>query len=210
MKICFTLKLQKLQNRSVNPFRILRRNGKWKRSVLQTLQIRFRSVWHWLRLGNIGTVCTVFKYVSLQKRYPKLLIQLGTDFEVGQKHENRSVSLLEWIIWRWSPTGFFNNRYELKWVFMDPSYLIQLPKKPLDSKSMEKNTKNGTSKNESVSQLHRSAWLHSVSDGLEMPANCWFSLTLYTNLTCPKPGKQAAIDHDALTFQGQSNNEDIL
>jgi hypothetical protein len=36
-------------------------------------------------LGNIGTVCTVFKYVSLQKRYPKLLIKLGTDFEVGQK-----------------------------------------------------------------------------------------------------------------------------
>jgi hypothetical protein len=36
-------------------------------------------------LGNIGTVCIVFKYVSLQKRYPKLLIKLGTDFEVGQK-----------------------------------------------------------------------------------------------------------------------------
>jgi hypothetical protein len=36
-------------------------------------------------LGNIGTVCTVFKYVSLQKRYPKLLIKLGTDFEVVQK-----------------------------------------------------------------------------------------------------------------------------
>jgi hypothetical protein len=30
-------------------------------------------------------VCTVFKYVSLQKRYPKLLIKLGTDFEIGQK-----------------------------------------------------------------------------------------------------------------------------
>jgi hypothetical protein len=38
-------------------------------------------------LGNIGTVCTVFKYVSLQKRYPKLLIKLGTDFEVGQKRK---------------------------------------------------------------------------------------------------------------------------
>jgi hypothetical protein len=37
--------------------------------------------------GNIGTVCTVFKYVLLQKRYPKLLIKLGTDFEVGQKRK---------------------------------------------------------------------------------------------------------------------------
>jgi hypothetical protein len=36
-------------------------------------------------LGNIGTVCTVFKYVSLQKRYPKLLIKLEMDFEAGQK-----------------------------------------------------------------------------------------------------------------------------
>jgi hypothetical protein len=36
-------------------------------------------------LGNIGTGCTVFKYVSLQHRCPKLLIKLGTDFEVGQK-----------------------------------------------------------------------------------------------------------------------------
>jgi hypothetical protein len=34
-------------------------------------------------LGNIRTVCTVFKYVSLQRRFPKLLIKLGTDFEVG-------------------------------------------------------------------------------------------------------------------------------
>jgi hypothetical protein len=38
-------------------------------------------------LGNIGTVCTVFKYVSLQKPYPKLLIKLGTNFEVGQKQK---------------------------------------------------------------------------------------------------------------------------
>jgi hypothetical protein len=38
-------------------------------------------------LGNIATVCTVFKYVSLQKRYPKLLIKLGTDFEVGEKRK---------------------------------------------------------------------------------------------------------------------------
>jgi hypothetical protein len=38
-------------------------------------------------LGNIGTVCTVFKYISLQKRYPKLLIKSGTDFEVGQKRK---------------------------------------------------------------------------------------------------------------------------
>jgi hypothetical protein len=35
----------------------------------------------------IGTVCTVFKYVLLQKHYPKLLIKLGTDFEVGQKRK---------------------------------------------------------------------------------------------------------------------------
>jgi hypothetical protein len=30
-------------------------------------------------------VSTVFEYVLLQKRYPKLLIKLETDFEVGQK-----------------------------------------------------------------------------------------------------------------------------
>jgi hypothetical protein len=36
-------------------------------------------------LKNIGTICTVFKYLSLQKRCPKLLIKLGTDFEVWQK-----------------------------------------------------------------------------------------------------------------------------
>jgi hypothetical protein len=41
-------------------------------------------------LGNIGTVCTVFKYVLLQKRYLKLLIKLGTDFEVGQKRKTVS------------------------------------------------------------------------------------------------------------------------
>jgi hypothetical protein len=32
-------------------------------------------------------VCIVFKYVSLQKRCPKLLIKLGTDFEVGEKQK---------------------------------------------------------------------------------------------------------------------------
>jgi hypothetical protein len=32
-------------------------------------------------------VCTVLKYVSLQKRYLKLLIKFGTDFEVRQKRK---------------------------------------------------------------------------------------------------------------------------
>jgi hypothetical protein len=46
--------------------------------------------------GNIVTVCTVFKYVSLQKRHPKLLIKLGTDFEVGKNgNPFHFVSLLE-------------------------------------------------------------------------------------------------------------------
>jgi hypothetical protein len=38
-------------------------------------------------------VCTVFNYVSLQKRYLKLLMKLGTDFEVPLS------SAIEWVVW---------------------------------------------------------------------------------------------------------------
>jgi hypothetical protein len=101
-KIRFTLKLQK------------KHITKWfcKKSVPFYKRYRFISDpfdirYSWIcELGKIGTVYTVFKYVSLQKRYPKLLIKLGTDFEVEQKRKTVPcfVSLLEWIIWRWSPT----------------------------------------------------------------------------------------------------------
>jgi hypothetical protein len=52
-KICFTLKLQKKCYKFVTkPFRkSVLHIRKWKCSVLQTLQIRFRSVWHSLRLN---------------------------------------------------------------------------------------------------------------------------------------------------------------
>jgi hypothetical protein len=85
-KICITLKLVKKHYKFViKPFH--------KKSVPFYKRHRFVSdpsdiLYGWIcELGNIGTVCTVFKYVSLQKRYPKLLITLGTDFEVGQKRK---------------------------------------------------------------------------------------------------------------------------
>jgi hypothetical protein len=84
-KIRFSLKLQKsvtnlLQNHSVR-----------KAFHFTNVTDSFHIHYGWIcELGNIGMVCTVFKYVSLQKRYPKLLIKLGTDFEVGQKRKTLS------------------------------------------------------------------------------------------------------------------------
>jgi hypothetical protein len=94
-KICFTLKLQKKSFRKKSvPF------YKHYRFVSDPFDIRY----DWIcKLGNIGMVCTVFKYISLKKRYLKLLIKLGTDFEVGKNGKRfRFVSLFEQIIWRWS------------------------------------------------------------------------------------------------------------
>jgi hypothetical protein len=92
-KIRFTMKLQKSIPKSFCkksvPF------YKCYSFVSDPFDIRYGWI---CELGNIGTVCTVFKYVSLQKRkrYPKLLIKLGMDFEVGDKTENRSVSFHFW------------------------------------------------------------------------------------------------------------------
>jgi hypothetical protein len=75
-----------------------------KKSVTNSLQNRsVRKAFHFTNVTDsfqirltfataeyaswVCTVCTVFKYISLQKRYPKLLIKFGTDFEVGQKQE---------------------------------------------------------------------------------------------------------------------------
>jgi hypothetical protein len=112
MKIRFTLKLQKsvtksFCKKSVPFYKRYRFNSFYteiaKKSVTKSFRkksvpfykhYRFVSApfdirYGWIyELGNIGTAkCTVFKYVSLQKCYPKLLIKLGTDFEVGQKRK---------------------------------------------------------------------------------------------------------------------------
>jgi hypothetical protein len=55
---------------------------KCHRFISDPFDIRYGGI---CELGNIGMACTVLKYVSLQKPYPKLFIKLGTNFEVGQK-----------------------------------------------------------------------------------------------------------------------------